>query len=102
MLQCLSMFNNITILILATIFIQQINIVHLEQQPANSEINLNECTCSFEGKGEYCGTMINKLTNKTACPKKMFFCGNSNQNKPAILLIDCADGFECDKKTFCS
>ncbi|OTF76992.1 hypothetical protein BLA29_007716 [Euroglyphus maynei] len=55
-----------------------------------------QCICSVKKNGEYCGTELNVLNKENSCPKKMFFCGDSNRNQTAILLVDCPQGQECD------
>lgn len=55
-----------------------------------------QCNCSVEKNGEYCGTQLNELNKENSCPKKMFYCGDTNHNKAAVLLVDCQQGQECD------
>lgn len=60
-----------------------------------------QCNCSVEKNGEYCGTQLNELNKENSCPKKMFYCGDTNHNKAAVLLVDCQQGQECDVRTLC-
>lgn len=59
-----------------------------------------KCICSVTKNGEYCGTDLNQADAENDCPKKMFFCGDSNRNAEAVLLLDCPAGKECDQKSF--
>ena len=59
-----------------------------------------KCLCSVKKTGEYCGTELNSLNSENDCPKKMFFCGDNNRDKEAVILVDCPSGKECDIKTF--
>ncbi|KAH7645647.1 uncharacterized protein LOC124499790 [Dermatophagoides farinae] len=61
-----------------------------------------QCNCSVEKNGEYCGTQLNELNKENSCPKKMFYCGDTNHNKAAVLLVDCQQGQECDVRTLLS
>lgn len=59
-----------------------------------------KCLCSVTKNGEYCGVELNELNSENECPKKIFFCGDSNRDQEAIMLVDCPEGRECDVKTF--
>ncbi len=46
-----------------------------------------KCLCSVTKNGEYCGVELNELNSENECPKKIFFCGDSNRDQEAIMLV---------------
>lgn len=61
----------------------------------------SRCLCTVKKNGEYCGTELNELNDKNDCPKKMYFCGDTNRDKEAVMLVNCPEKKECDVKSFC-
>lgn len=45
------------------------------------------CLCSVTKNGEYCGNELNDLNSENECPKDIFFCGDSNRDKEAMLMV---------------
>lgn len=46
-----------------------------------------KCLCSVTKNGEYCGVELNDLNSENDCPKNIFFCGDSNRDKEAMLMV---------------
>ena len=84
------------IVLMLSLFLSLLLLLQFTIQPAYSR-----CLCTVTKNGEYCGSELNKLNHANNCPKKMFFCADSNRDKEAVLLVDCPSGKECDIKSFC-
>ena len=67
----------------------------------NMVMAVEQCLCTVEKDGEYCGTELNSFNKENSCQKNMYFCGPTNRNKDAIVLVECQPGQECDIKTLC-
>jgi len=59
-----------------------------------------DCLCTVDRDGEYCGTLLNRINNNNDCDRNMYFCGPTNRNGPAVLLTECSAGRECDVRAF--
>jgi len=56
----------------------------------------SECICDVDKNGEYCGTELNRINGNNLCTRDMYYCGDSNRNDRAALLVRCPTGSECD------
>lgn len=55
-----------------------------------------ECVCNVRNNGEYCGSQLNRINKNNDCKRDQYFCGNSNRNRSAVVVKQCAKGSECD------
>lgn len=46
-----------------------------------------KCLCSVTKNGEFCGNELNSQNSENDCPKKIYFCGDSNRDKEAMLMV---------------